>query len=85
MKSLSLLLDNNFERDLQLGYTLSGPHKADLRIKCNGILAEHHISRGQQKLLVCALRLAQGIDLQTNNTVDCVFLIEFKNSSKIFK
>ncbi len=26
----------NFERDCQLGYTASGPHKADLRIKVAG-------------------------------------------------
>ena len=53
------LLRANFERDRQLGYTVSGPNKADLRIKVAGTPVEDVLSRGQLKLMVCALRLAR--------------------------
>lgn len=54
------ILEKNFERDQSLGYTFSGPNKADLRIKVNGTPVEDVLSRGQLKLMVCALRVAQG-------------------------
>ena len=54
------LLARNFERDRALGYTVSGPQKADFRFKANGLPVEDILSRGQLKLLMCALRLAQG-------------------------
>ncbi len=45
--------------DLQRGFTNSGPHRADLAFRCGGLDAQHRLSRGQQKLLVIALLLAQ--------------------------
>ena len=70
-------LNDSFERDINVGFTQLGPHKADLKIKCEGVLAAHHLSRGQQKLLVCALRLAQGIHLQQSvQSNNCLFLID---------
>ena len=42
-----------------IGYTVSGPQKADFRFKANGLPVEDVLSRGQLKLLMCALRLAQ--------------------------
>ena len=53
------VLERNFERDRQLTYTAHGPHKADLRIRADGAPVEDTLSRGQLKLLMCALRLAQ--------------------------
>lgn len=47
------------ERDMQYGYTCNGPHRADLRLSLNGIPAAEALSRGQQKLLVVALLLAE--------------------------
>jgi len=70
-------LINNFDRDMNLGFTQLGPHKCDFKIKTEGVSAAHHLSRGQQKLLVCALRIAQGIHLQQSvQTNNCVFLID---------
>lgn len=57
---LAEILEANYRRESQMGYTLAGPHKADIRIKAGDRDAAECISRGQQKLLVCALLLAQG-------------------------
>lgn len=46
-------------RDAQLRTTTVGPHRADLSFKVGDTLARDRISRGQQKLLACALILAQ--------------------------
>ena len=54
------LLERQFERDRALTYTAVGPHKADFRIRADGTPVEDLLSRGQLKLLMCALRLAQG-------------------------
>lgn len=54
------LLASNLEQDLQRGYTQSGPHRADIRITVNGENAGDVLSRGQQKMVVAALVIAQG-------------------------
>lgn len=70
------ILEKNFERDQQLGYTFSGPNKADLKIKVNGTPVEDVLSRGQLKLMVCALRVAQGQHLTELTGKQCVYLID---------
>jgi DNA replication and repair protein RecF len=45
-------------KDRELGYTASGPHRADLRISADGEDAGQRLSRGQQKMAVVALQLA---------------------------
>ncbi|MDW6002397.1 DNA replication/repair protein RecF [Vibrio mangrovi] len=70
------LLERNFERDKMLGYTFSGPNKADLRIKVNGTPVEDVLSRGQLKLMVCALRVAQGQHLTSLTGKQCIYLID---------
>ncbi|GAL37499.1 DNA recombination and repair protein RecF [Vibrio maritimus] len=70
------LLERNFERDQSLGYTFSGPNKADLRIKVNNTPVEDVLSRGQLKLMMCALRLAQGQHLAELNGKQCIYLID---------
>lgn len=47
------------EKDRRLGTTSVGPHRADLIIRSDGVLARDRVSRGQQKLLASALILAQ--------------------------
>ncbi len=56
---LALLYTHNFHKDLSAGYTQYGVHRADVRFKFSGQEAIHILSRGQQKLFVCALLLAQ--------------------------
>ncbi len=70
------ILEKNFERDQSLGYTFSGPNKADLRIKVNGTPVEDVLSRGQLKLMVCALRVAQGQHLTQVTNKQCIYLID---------
>ena len=60
----------------QLWGTVSGPQKADFRFKANGLPAEDILSRGQLKLLMCALRLAQGEHLMQQKARHCIFLID---------
>ncbi len=59
-KSFADILRHGVDRDMQLGYTFAGGHRADLHITVNGLDAAEILSRGQQKLLVCALKIAQG-------------------------
>ncbi len=47
------------QQDLALGYTGVGPHRADLRIRVAQQEARHVLSRGEAKLFVIALLLAQ--------------------------
>jgi len=54
------VLAHSLDRDKRLGSTHYGIHRADLRITIDGKLAAEVLSRGQQKLLVCALKIAQG-------------------------
>jgi DNA replication and repair protein RecF len=44
-------------RDIQLKSTQIGPHRADISITYAACRAKKHISRGQQKLLACAMVL----------------------------
>jgi DNA replication and repair protein RecF len=53
------------ERDIQLGSTQSGPHRADLRLVYDERQARKLVSRGQQKLLACAMILAATEVVQT--------------------
>ncbi len=70
------VLERNFERDRQLTYTAHGPHKADLRIRADGARWRIPLSRGQLKLLMCALRLAQGEFLTRESGRRCLYLID---------
>lgn len=70
------LLEQQFERDKVLAYTSLGPHKADFRIRANGVPVEDGLSRGQLKLLMCALRLAQGEFLTCQSGRCCLYLID---------
>ncbi len=69
-------VDNSRERDLRLGYTGSGAHRADLKITVNGVAAVDILSRGQQKLLVCALLVAQALVFNQLTGRRCLFLVD---------
>ena len=57
--SLEETLFASHERDMSLGYTHAGPHRADLKIKINEKAASQVLSTGQQKTFVTGLQLAQ--------------------------
>jgi DNA replication and repair protein RecF len=75
-EGLANCLISNFTSDFKSGYTHSGPQRADLQIKLNNIFAHEILSNGQQKLLVYALRLAQGQLLLQQTGRSCVYLLD---------
>jgi DNA replication and repair protein RecF len=75
-KSYKDALDSNRERDFQQGYTHVGTHRADLRITVNGQMALEVLSRGQQKILVCALKIAQGMVFSQLTNRKTIYLID---------
>ncbi len=52
-------LNESLFKDREKGFTQSGPHRADIKIKVDGMSAQSAVSRGQQKKLVCLLKIAQ--------------------------
>lgn len=76
-KELPLLeaLAESREGDLVQGHTRLGPHRADLRFSVDGEAAHSILSRGQQKMLVCALRTAMA-ELVQRRREKPVFLVD---------
>ncbi len=75
-EDIEVALANSEERDRMLGHTLSGPQRADLKIRLGKQPASDILSRGQQKLLVSAMKLAQGSFLAKESNRQCVYLID---------
>lgn len=75
-RDLREVLADSLPRDLQLGHTQAGPQRADLRIRIGNHNAADILSRGQQKLVVCALRIAQGRLVNQVKRGQCVYLID---------
>jgi len=69
-------LEQARNRDLALGYTTEGPHRADLKFLLGGVSAESVLSRGQLKLFVCALFLARGQWLWKHSAEHSIFLLD---------
>ena len=69
-------LEQSFEKDTFKGFTSLGPHRADLEISHKGILVQNCFSRGQQKLLVCAMRLAQITHLKQETEQQSILLVD---------
>ncbi len=74
--TLQQILINNLERDQQLGHTQAGSQRADLRLKLDGYNAADVLSRGQQKLVVCALKIAQGYLINNYKKGQVIYLID---------
>jgi DNA replication and repair protein RecF len=68
-------LARSLESDQEQGFTQSGPQRADIRVTVDGYSAAETLSRGQQKLLVCALKLAQG-QILAEQQGDVLYLID---------
>lgn len=75
-RALEEVLAEGFERDLRQGFTGSGPQRADLRFRVEGQDAAERLSRGQKKLVVSALKLAQGALFHQQSQRACVYLID---------
>lgn len=70
------ILSDSMGKDLSLGYTQYGPHRADLKILINSSPAKDILSRGQQKLFVCAMILAQGALLRSCMNKKPIYLVD---------
>ena len=75
-RELKDVLESGLARDMQSGYTHSGPQRADLRVRIGRGSAVDVLSRGQLKLVVCALKLAQGFLYKEVQGKQCVFLVD---------
>ena len=73
---LSALLKKNIYHDIQRGHTHYGPHRDDLVILTENNRASEVLSRGEQKLVVIALKLAQGKFLKSRAQKACVYLLD---------
>ena len=63
-------------RDIATGTTNVGAHKADITVKVDGVPAAERLSRGQVKLLVYALKLAQAAHFREKTGRGCLFLLD---------
>jgi DNA replication and repair protein RecF len=70
------LLQRQLPRDKEQGYTVYGPHRADMKIKLKGLPVGDVLSRGQLKLLSASMRLAQAAVLRLVQEKQCVFLVD---------
>ncbi len=62
--------------DIQAGYTRYGPHRADLTIKLQGQKIEKVASRGQQKMFVAVMHLAQVEVAKEMSGTESIILID---------
>ncbi len=75
-ENLVALLRSSRDQDRRYGYTRSGPHRADFQISTAGQPISELFSRGQQKLLVIGLVLAQAQLYQRRQNKPCILLID---------
>jgi DNA replication and repair protein RecF len=72
------VLTVELDKDLHYGFTHSGPHRGDFQLLVSNRLAKDFVSRGQLKLLVMSLKLAQ-VQLLTNehSNMGCFLIDDF--------
>ncbi|MDD1626093.1 MAG: DNA replication/repair protein RecF [Methylococcaceae bacterium] len=77
-KQFNQVLVEDLDKDLRYGFTHSGPHRGDFQLLVNNRLARDFVSRGQLKLLVMSLKLAQ-VQLLANeqSNIGCILIDDF--------
>lgn len=75
-KNLASVLGDAYLEEIRLGHTQFGPHRADLNILVNDVPVKHFLSRGQQKLLICAMIIAQGKLLERHRNQRLIYLVD---------
>jgi DNA replication and repair protein RecF len=70
------ILKGGIARDIEQGYTLMGPQRADIKVRCNRMNITERFSRGQLKLVVISMKLAQGVLLSKEANRNCVYLLD---------
>ena len=74
--SLFEALERNAGSDSAQGFTQVGPHRADLRLMRDGVLAAEVLSRGQLKLALVALKLVQGVLIEDASSLPPLYLVD---------
>lgn len=75
-QSLLALLESHINRDVSLGHTSVGPHKADIKFTFNQKPVAEIFSRGQLKALIAALYVSQVRVFQRYNPRTCILLVD---------
>lgn len=70
------VLANELQKDLRYGYTHSGTHRDDFSVLLDGRKAKDFVSRGQLKILMLALKLAQIKLINSGHSNDVCVLID---------
>lgn len=74
--SLPEIWDAHFAQDQRSGHSEKGPHQADIKVIAGGKPAKDRLSRGQQKLLISMLKLAQGLLLGEEMGATPIYLFD---------
>ncbi len=75
-KGLTEALADQKMSEQTMGYTMVGPQRAELQILAEGMDARDRLSRGQQKVLVIAMLLAQADVIAATDGPSPVFLVD---------
>jgi len=75
-RSLHEALNSSIDRDRQQGFTGFGHHRADLNLRVSGRNAAEVLSRGEQKLVACALMITQGQLMEKMTARHCTYLVD---------
>ncbi len=68
----------DLDKDLRYGFTHSGPHRGDFILSLGNKPAKEIVSRGQLKILVLCLKLAQvELIIKERNTFGCILIDDF--------
>ena len=69
-------LSANLDREIGQGVTVVGPHRDDIQFEVGGRDASLYGSRGQQRTVVAALKLAEVKLLESNTGEDPILLLD---------
>ncbi len=91
-RSLDEILAVSRQTDVRYGATQNGPHRADIDVMLGKSRAVDIFSRGQQKILVSAMKIAQGLLLSQALGRKCIYLVDdlpseldFDNRAAVFR
>lgn len=75
-ETLRNTLEKIAQSDAAQGFTQVGPHRADIRLMVGGMPVGEVLSRGQMKLLLVALKLAQGQMIEESGPMGPLYLVD---------
>jgi DNA replication and repair protein RecF len=75
-ETLQAVLERTKTGDRKKGYTQAGPQRAELQVKVDGVAVDKKASRGQQKLIVAAMQIAQARLIGRETGIEAVMLVD---------